>query len=274
MNKIFTVSSLLFFFCSTLPAQDTIALKIGISVPAKVIRVNDTVVYRLWGSKISGPVSLFMTYQVRYIRYSDGTIQSFESQTKPASFQILMKAGVAISNENSILGGSYGVIGFSGSAGVLSKALGAKKRFRLEGCLSDIQKGGSVLTLQGVSASILNTYNGEPDLLHLNYLQADVSIRYYPIHFLYIKAGVTGTYLVGFSTNNPDAYHKSDINPVAVGVQGGIGISRTGKKAGIFTELIYQSDITPIGLQQMNGGDYRNTSLMFNVGVNINLTGK
>jgi hypothetical protein len=267
---------LLFLHTSCFLAQDTIALKIGIWVPARVITVGDTVIYRPWGAKDSVKNSKFMRFDVSYIRYTDGEIQSFENQTKPGTRQLLIKGGSALSNETIDLGKGRSRGGYAASVGFLGRDRGPKNKLRMEIEIGLIQKGGSVYIPQPyVDNNGIVEYSPITDKIYSTYYFADFSVRYYFLHYLYVKAGLTATYLNSFSFEDHPAYFPPEMKKEALGVQTGVGMRTNGKRCGVFVEILGMVDITPLGPVSSEDAEvYRNSGILTNGGIYFNLGAK
>ncbi|MFI5149060.1 MAG: hypothetical protein ACHQRM_04955 [Bacteroidia bacterium] len=258
---------------TSLHAQDTIALKIGVKIPAQIKRENDTIFFRPWGSTDTNAISRLMLYQISYIRYQNGTVKSFESSVKANTMQVLVKVGLSSANELGLGNFTAMQTGYDFTMGFVGKLTGKKKRIRYEAEVGSIQKGGYVACRYNVLSvppgPLVIEY--PDDNIKLNYLTALVSIRYYLAPDFYVKTGLNACYLTGFTTEYPDVYHAADLWNYSAGIQGGLGWMSKGKKAGFLIELLAQNDFTDLGLVGAEKGThYHNSCILVNIGVWFN----
>jgi hypothetical protein len=270
------------FLANALQAQDTIALKIGVKIPAKIIRASpDTIVYSLQGSAENSKTMLLWTREIAYLRYANGEFVSYLPKMKPNYRQVMLKAGGNISQEMGPYEYSDVRLGLQGSVGYVGQKRGKKKKIALEAELGFIERGGKVfcnnVSFYDNSGAYLGVYNRE-FWFRLNYLSVNGLARYYFIPNAYIKAGLASGYLVGYkslslldSWINSDLYKKADFKSMTAGIVYGVGLQTDAKRVGLLIEFVGQNDLTSIGIQSSEGKVYHNNSIVVNVGVFVNL---
>jgi hypothetical protein len=267
MNKKICTLLFLFFVLHTLKAQDTLFLKIGIQIPCKVLQVSDTVYYHMQGSKESDPALRMRAYDISAIHYANGSVFSYETKTRANAQQINVKLGYCITNLTSLLHDELTLQGISFAVGYTSKAFGWKKKIRMEGGIGFVQRGGFVGTAvngPGSSYPFL-------ELIRLDYYASDLCVRYYPIHYIYFKAGLGAAYREAFIPEQPALYKSSDFKPFSAGIVYGAGIQSNPKRVGVLLEFLIQKDFTTLGFRSPDGITYRGNSFLINLGMFFNL---
>jgi hypothetical protein len=281
MKKILLSTFLLFSILTSLPAQhDTIALKIGVKMPVKLVKVWDTIFYRSLGSD-SSKIRRFVQLDVDYIRYADGRFVSYRPKIQAEDRQILLKGGHNFSQLNTPFQFTDLIGGNQFSIAYISKKKGKGKHVRVEGELGYKQRGGWVISNNVPeylsSGGYYGTYAAQY-LFRLNYLYGSCQVRYYIHNIFYIKGGLEAGYLQSYESHtvfesylNSNLYSVSSFKRISSGLNYGFGVQSDSKRVGFLMELVFHNDVTSIGLQSPDGKVYHNNSGGINVGIYINL---
>jgi|GEM_PF-6635651 hypothetical protein len=253
-------------------AQDTIALKMGTKIAGRVLKETDTIVYKPWGTRDSMIPYRLMSYDVKYIRHADGSVHSYEFRAALNGPQLIFKSGFVLSNLLGLSPGTLVTKGYSSSISYLSSGLGKRKKWKAEGGIAFAQKGGSIggLSIIKPSGDNENVY----DILRLNYLSADISIRFYPVPYFYFKAGCAMSYLQSYTLDAPFAFTQWNLPSYAGGMQTGFGFNSNGRKVTVLFEAVLQQDLNQMGISTAAQSSFRSGSVHINAGLCYNLSGK
>jgi hypothetical protein len=288
----YVLGFLLFFCAFTVLAQDTIALKIGIKIPAEVLYFDgDTISYKFFENVESQKLLRVLNSEVLYIRYSNGRVKSFAQIAEISGGMVFITAGAGASSVNVLESNYRTVLGLNYFAGYSQNCIGPRKRFGWESSLGYVEKGG-VIDMNGVPlylvsnrSLISNSYSSQN--VKMGYISGDALLRYCFAKVGYLKAGLEVGYLQKLTDQVSDAleqnsgpledpYKVSDFRRLSVAAEYGLGINVKGKRVGIFAECVFRNDLTDIGLRAptengLDGRLYRNSCAFFNVGVFFHL---
>jgi hypothetical protein len=276
-----------------LKAQDTIAMKVGGKIPARVISATgDTLSYKEYQGLDTARVSKVSRLEVAYVRYSNGFIQTFgDTQKKSSLGQLWIRGGFGVCSESGLQQFSQTMSGFNLSASYVRK-FASRKRFAWEAGIGYTQKGGVIqmndvpLYQVGNSQTVGNSYGNYG--IRLGYLSGEVFGRAYLSKSVYMKIGIQMGYLIrykGVDTDGlasyfgpmEDPYKISDFKHFSAGGVAGGGLCRSWKRASIFSEILFNYDFTPLGLiappdgNGNQGSAYHSRSFILNLGVYFNL---